>query len=66
MTKAELTADIRRACGGGFITRKQLAEYFGRACPKSIDKYLDGLDRINGKYYFAGDVAESILKYRGA
>ena len=66
MTKAELITDMKRSCGdSGFITRTQLKCYFGNSCPKSVDKYLQGLDRIDGKYYFVGDVAASIMNFRG-
>lgn len=65
MTKAELNADLRRHAGGsGFITRKGVADYFGVVEPRAIDKYLDGLERVSGKYYFIIDVAERILKFR--
>ena len=65
MTKTELSADLRRHGGGsGFITRKQLADYFGVAEPRAIDKYLQGLERVSDKYYFIADVSENILRYR--
>lgn len=65
MTKTELNTDLRRHCNGsGFITRKQLADYFGRSEPRAIDKYLEGLERVSGKYFFISDVSESILRYR--
>ena len=65
MTKTELSADLRRHGGGsGFITRKQLADYFGVSEPRAIDKYLQGLERISQKYYFISDVSESIMKHR--
>lgn len=65
MTKAELTADLRRYCqGSGFITRKQLSGYFRVKEPRVIDKYLEGLERVSDKYYFIGDVSERIMKYR--
>ena len=65
MTKTELNADLRRhSSGSGFITRKQLAKYFGVAEPRAIDKYLEGLERVSDKYYFITDVSENILKFR--
>ena len=65
MTKTELTADLRRHCGGsGFITRKGTADYFGVSEPRAIDKYLEGLPRVSDKYYFIGDLADNILKFR--
>ena len=65
MTKAELSADLRRHGGGsGFITRKQLADYFGVSEPRAIDKYLQGLERVSDKYYFIADVSDNILRFR--
>lgn len=65
MTKTELSADLRRHCGGsGFITRKGVADYFGVSEPRVIDKYLQGLERVSEKYYFISDVSESIMKHR--
>lgn len=66
MTKTELVNDLKRSCGGsGFITRKQVSDYFGNACPKSIDRYLRGLERVNEKYFFIPDVADNIIRYKG-
>lgn len=65
MTKTELNADLRRHCGGsGFITRSQVASFFGVSEPRVIDKYLEGLERVSGKYYFIGDVSSNIMKFR--
>lgn len=66
MNKSELIADLKRSCGGsGFITRNQVCLYFGNSCPKSVDRYLHDLERVNAKYYFIPDVAGNIIKYRG-
>lgn len=65
MTKTELTADLKRYCGGSFITRTELAKYMNYSSPKRVDRFLQGLDRISGTRYFCGDVAERILMYRG-
>lgn len=65
MTKAELTADLRRCCGGAsFITRTELARYLGYSCPKRVDKYLHGLERVSKTKYFINDVAGAIISYK--
>lgn len=64
MTKTEIAADLKKYCGGSFITRTELAKFMGYASPKRVDRFLDGLDRISGTRYFIGDVAERILMYR--
>lgn len=68
MTKKELVADMRRFVGsdGGLITRSGIQQYVGVKSHHSVDKYVHGLERINGKYYFIPDVAESMLRTGGA
>ena len=63
MTKKELVADMKQTVGGGgFITLSGIASYIGVKSHHSVDKYVIGLDRINGKYYFIPDVADSMLR----
>ena len=67
MNKRELEADMRRFVGnnGGFITISGIANYIGVKSHHSVDKYVNGLERINGKYYFIPDVADSMLRLGG-
>lgn len=67
MTKKELETDMRRFVGndGGFITISGIANYLGVRSHHSVDKYVIGLDRLNGKYYFIPDVADSMLRLGG-
>jgi len=60
MTKKDLVADMRQYAGGAFITRKLLANYMGIKDPHNVDRYLYGLECVNGKYYFIRDVVESL------
>lgn len=46
--------------GGCFITRDELAKFMGYKAPKTVDKYLTGLDQIRKKY-FVPDVAEVLV-----
>ena len=64
MTKSQLTNDLKKFCGGSFITRTDLAKFMRYQSPKRVDMFLDGLDRINGTRYFIADVAERILQFR--
>lgn len=65
MTKQELTADLRRSCNGAsFITRTELAAYLGYSCPKRVDRYLQGLERVGKTRYFIPDVAAKVIAYR--
>ena len=54
-----------KSYGGGamFITRQKLTEFLGRKNPQSVDRYLSGLDRIDGMY-FIPDVASRLLAER--
>ena len=61
MTKAELSADLRRFCGGSsFCKRKDVAAFLGYSDPHHADKYLRGLERV-GNLYFIPDVVERLL-----
>lgn len=64
MNKRELEADMRRFVGndGGFITISGIANYIGVKSHHSVDKYVNGLERINGKYYFIPDVADQMMR----
>ena len=65
MLKSEITKDMKAAVGSSFITKKQLKEYIGCKDIGTVDKYLYGLERVSGKYYFIPDVAESLKKHAG-
>lgn len=59
MDKRELINDMRRYCGGSFITRQKLAAYMGYKDPHCVDELLYGLERVK-QCYFVNDVAESL------
>ena len=62
MTKQELVRDIERLYGRrSFITRKEFAELMG-INPKNIGDRLDGLMKVEGKYYFIPDVADRLIQ----
>lgn len=67
MTKRELIADMKRSVGDGqgFITLSGIQRYMGVKSHHSVDKYVHGLERINNKYYFIPDVADSMLRLGG-
>ena len=50
-----------KAFGGPFTTRKKIATALNYKDPKSVDKYLKGLEKINGNRYYSADVADRIL-----
>lgn len=64
LTKSDLIKDMKAATGSSFITRIELTRYLGYACPKTVDKYLYPLERIE-KRYFIPDVAAAILAQGG-
>lgn len=61
MNRKELINDMQQFCGSRLITRKKLADYFGKKDAHGIDKYLYPLNAVDGRYYFIPDVADSIL-----
>lgn len=66
MTKKDLIADMKQTVGGGgFITLSGIAAYVGVKSHHSVDKFVDGLERINNKYYFIPDVAEQMIRLGG-
>ena len=66
MTKKDLIADMKQTVGGGgFITLSGIAAYVGVKSHHSVDKYVNGLERINKKYYFIPDVADQMIKLGG-
>ena len=64
MKKREIVSMFKTVTGAAFITRNQLKKLMGVKDPHCVDKYLRGLDRVNGKYYFIPDVAEALLERR--
>ena len=57
----EITKEIRRVCDGqAFITQTQLATAMGVKDPKSIRKYLIGLEAFEGRRFLIRDVAARI------
>lgn len=61
MEKADIVRALRRASDQqGFITLKELMEAFGKKERRSVLKYVDGLEAVNGKYYLITDVAAVI------
>lgn len=67
MTRRDLIADMKAFVpdGGGFITLSGIAKYIGVRSHHSVDKYVVGLERINGKYYFIPDVADRMVQLGG-
>lgn len=51
----------RKSESQGFVTAKEVADTFGCADVRKIkNKYLTGLEAVNGKYYLISDVARVI------
>lgn len=66
MERKDLIKSMKAEAGAGFITRQGLSRFMGVKDPRNVDKYLAGLERVSGKYYFIPDVADSLIaKARG-
>lgn len=62
MLKSEVEKKIQQETGQVFITKTQLAKCMGIKRAEHVDRYLDGLDKIDGKYYFVPDVAKRLME----
>lgn len=60
MDRRELINDMKTFAKSGMITRQIFSEYMGVKNPKNIDKYLRGLEKVEGKYYFIPDIATEL------
>ena len=65
MTKQEIMRDIKQEFGT-FVTITDIARYMnsGRDAARDLVAGLDYLDKGRSKQFFAGDVADRILKQR--
>ena len=65
MEKRDLTEDLKKFNGGsGLITKTVLTNYFRLSNPRYVDKYLYGLDCIDGKYYLITDLVSVLMQHR--
>lgn len=66
MKKQDLIRKMEEASGTkGFITASQFAQFMGCTnISKCKYKFLSGLDRVEGKYYFIPDVAAVLMDRR--
>lgn len=65
MNKQDIVKSLRKqANGADFVTKAQVSRTLG-IDRHTAARYLEGLDRIDGKLYFVGDVAARILQRLG-
>ena len=64
MSITEIKESLKRAAGGAeFITATQVGKCLGIKNKESIrNKYLSGLEKVDGKYYLISDVAHRIIE----
>lgn len=62
MIKSDIITALRQSCGGEFITKSQLAKAFSIKNARYVSEYVEGLDKVSGKYYLVAEVAENILR----
>ena len=55
--------EMKKTNGTLFATKKQVAGWFGISDQHYVSKFLQGIEAIDGKYYFIPDIAE-VLKAR--
>ena len=49
------------ALGGAFTTKRKIADALGYKDTKSVERYVDGLDRLGARYW-SEDVADRIME----
>lgn len=66
MNYSEVKKELERSIdGSSFCTLQQVVRFMGLKNPDRVKKtYLDGLDRVNGKFYFVPDVARRLCERR--
>jgi hypothetical protein len=57
MEKQKLIDEMSRQAGAMFATKTQIAAWFGIKDTHYINRYVDGLKAVDGKYYFIPDLA---------
>lgn len=60
MERQDLIRDMKSYVQGSFFTRQKLANYMNIKNPQNVDKYLKGLEKVDGKYYFIPDLATKL------
>lgn len=62
MELRDIKRELSSAAGGaGMITKSQLLRYMGRSIhSRSANSYLEGLEAVDGKYFFISDVAKRL------
>ncbi len=63
MNKQELIREMKKSSESeGFITAAKVAKFLGVTNVSQCKyKYLSGLERVDGKYYFIPDVANVLM-----
>lgn len=65
MTKQDIVQGMQHVVGSSdanFITMTQICRFIGVKKPEHAKKYVKGLDRLNGKYYFIREVASLMME----
>lgn len=58
MKKQKLINEMSRQAGAMFATKSQIAAWFGIKNVRYIEKFVDGLQAVDGKYYLISDLAD--------
>ena len=64
MERQDLIRDMKSYVQGSFFTRQKLANYMNIKNPQNVDKYLKGLEKVDGKYYFIPDLATKLKEVK--
>lgn len=63
MDKKSLEKALRDYTKSGVVTRQGIAGFLGIKDAHAVDKYINSLGGIGGKYYLIEDVADELVRY---
>ena len=55
-------AKLKAALGGAFCTKRMIADVLGYKDARSVNKYIEGVERISGPRYWSEDVIDKIME----
>ena len=63
-SKKEIISELKQySNNSGVIIKQQIAEYYGTKKPGTrVNRLVENLPAVEGKYYFVQDVAEELLR----
>ena len=55
-------AKLKAALGAEFVTKRRIADVLGYKDARSVNKYIEGVERISGPRYWSEGVIDNIME----